>query len=375
MSSNNYNKKEKSLKNLLRPEVKAISPYMGEKDNFKVKIDLSGNESPFDLPQKIKDKFKEKFDEININRYPELYSDSLCEKISTFLQHNTGINVRSEEIIAGNGSDDLLDLIIRTFVDKGDYVLSQAPTFSMYRYFTEVNGGKYVDLPFIEEIFTFKSIKTKIDKYNPKLIFFCSPNNPTGEVLDREIVLKTAEYYRGPVIIDEAYAEFSRNNFMAEVKKISNIAVCRTFSKAYGMAGARLGYMFADRIITEEVEKVLKPYNLNIMTDLLGRIILENNDIIKERIKYIVEERDRLFKNLSQFDGWKVYNTEANFVYIEGEKTKDFKNILNQNGVKIRSYNTEPSAIRITAGSSKENDVVLKSFKQLKRNKKISIER
>src|SRR6056297_556254 len=366
MNSNNYNKKEKSLKSLLRPEVKAISPYMGEKDNFKVKIDLSGNESPFDLPQQIKDKFKEKFDKLNINRYPELYSGSLREKISTFLHHNTGINVTAEEIIAGNGSDDLLDLIVRTFVDKGDYVLSQAPTFSMYRYFTEVNGGKYVDLPIIEERFTFKNIKAEIDKYNPKLIFFCSPNNPTGEFLDRKTVLKTAEYFDGPVIVDEAYAEFSKNNLLSEVKNFSNIAVCRTFSKAYGMAGARLGYMFADRIITEEVGKVLKPYNLNIMTDVLGRIILENNDIIKERIKYIVEERDRLFNELSKFTGWKVYNTEANFVYIEGEKTKDFKNILNQNGVKIRSYNTEPAAVRITVGSSKENDVVLKSFKELK---------
>ncbi|MGM0603480.1 MAG: histidinol-phosphate transaminase [Bacillota bacterium] len=367
MSSKKSIQKKQKIKKMLRPEVKAIYPYEGEEDDFEIKINLSGNESPFDLPEEVKEKFKEEFNQDNINRYPELYSDSLREKIAQFLSKKTGLAVKADEIIAGNGSDDLLDLIIRTFVDKGDCVLSQAPTFSMYKYFTEINGGKYADLPLKKGKFTFKNIKLEIDKLQPKLIFFCSPNNPTGEILDREVVLKTAEYYSGPVVIDEAYAEFSEENFLSEVRNFSNIAVCRTFSKAYGMAGARLGYLFADRIITEEVEKVLKPYNLNKMTDMLGQIILENNDIINKRVKYIKKERDKLFKNFSRFEGWRVYNTEANFVYIEGEKTKDFKNILNKNGIKVRSYSTDPPAVRITAGSSEDNDAVLKSFAEFKK--------
>ena len=365
MSSNNLNKKEQDLKELLRPEVKAISPYHGEEDNFEVKINLSGNESPFDLPQEIKDKFKAEFDQHDINRYPEIYSERLHQRLANYLSRELDKKVRAEEVLVGNGSDEILDILIRSFVEPGDVVLSQAPTFSMYKYFTELSGGQYEELPLAEN-FNYQNIKAKIDELEPKIIFLCSPNNPTGEVLEREMILKVAEYFAGPVLVDEAYADFSELDLMPDVKDYPNLAVTRTFSKAFGLAGIRFGYLYGNQVLVEELKKVLKPYNLNSLTDMLACLIIENDDIIKERIEFIKSERQKLYQKLNSFQGWQLYPSMANFLYIEGEKTVEFKEILNSRGIKIRSYSKEPAAIRITVGSSEENEAVLKAFAEFK---------
>lgn len=365
MSRNNLNKKEQYLKELLRPEIKAISPYSGEADDFEVKINLSGNESPFDLPVEIKDKFKAEFEQHDINRYPEIYSERLHQTLANYLSGELNQKVSTAEVIAGNGSDEILDMLIRTFVEPGDVVLSQAPTFSMYKYFTELNGGLYEEVP-LNEDFKFEKLKAKIDQLNPKLIFLCSPNNPTGEIIPRELILKLADYFAGPLIVDEAYADFNDFDLMPEVENYPNLAVTRTFSKAFGLAGIRFGYLYGNQVLVEELKKVLKPYNLNSLTDMLACLIIENDDIIKERIEFIKSERQKLYQKLNSFQGWQLYPSMANFLYIEGEKTKEFKEILNSGGIKIRSYSTEPPAVRITVGSSEENEAVLKAFAEFK---------
>jgi histidinol-phosphate aminotransferase len=366
MSSNNFNKKEQLLKELLKDEVKAIAPYKGEEDNFEVEINLSGNESPFDLPQEIKDKFKEKFDQHDINRYPEIYSERLQQTLADYLSRELEKKVSTEEILIGNGSDEILDILIRTFVEPDDVVLSQAPTFSMYKYFTQLSGGRYEALSLAKN-FNYQNIKEKIDELNPKIIFFCSPNNPTGGLLEKEMVLKVAKYFSGPILVDEAYADFSELDFMLDVKNYPNLAVSRTFSKAFGLAGIRFGYLYGNKVLVEELKKVLKPYNLNSLTDIIACLILENDDIIKERINFIKKERQKLYQKLNQYQKWQIYPSMANFLYIEGQKTMEFKKILNQQGIKIRSYESEPPAIRITIGSREENKAVLKAFAEFKK--------
>ncbi|MFW5749952.1 MAG: histidinol-phosphate transaminase [Halanaerobium sp.] len=365
MSSDNLNKKEQEIKELLRPEVKAISPYHGEKDDYEVKINLSGNESPFDLPEKIKEEFKTEFDQHDINRYPEIYSERLQQKLASYLSRELKKSVSTEEIIIGNGSDEILDILIRSFVEPGDVVLSQSPTFSMYQYFTELSGGKYEEVP-LDENFNLENLKTKIDELEPKLIFLCSPNNPTGEIIPRELILKLADYFAGPLIVDEAYADFNDFDLMPEVENYPNLAVTRTFSKAFGLAGIRFGYLYGNQVLVEELKKVLKPYNLNSLTDILACLIIENDDIIKERIEFIKKERQKLYQKLNQYQGWQLYPSMANFLYLEGEKTLEFKKILNRRGIKIRSYQKEPPAVRITVGSSEENKALLEAFLEFK---------
>ncbi|WP_238524759.1 histidinol-phosphate transaminase [Halanaerobium hydrogeniformans] len=365
--SNNQKDKEKIIKEMLRDEVRSISPYYGEEDDFEVKINLAGNESPFDLPAKIKDKFINEFQKTDINRYPEIYSEKIHQELADYLSSELNKEVSTKEVIIGNGSDELLDILIRTFVEKGDIVLSQAPTFSMYRYFSELGGGIYEEIP-LDKDFTIENIKAKIDRLQPKLIFFCSPNNPTGEILAKDLILSITEYFSGPVIVDEAYADFSKEDLMAQVENHANLAVTRTFSKAFGLAGIRLGYLYGNSVLVEELKKVLKPYNLNTLTDILGCIVLNNNDIIKERIEFIKKERERVFEHLKSYSDWDLFPSEANFIYLEGKKTHLFKKALNQAGIKIRSYNTKPAAIRITIGSEEENDAVLRVLEEFKQN-------
>lgn len=365
MSSNNLNNIEQNLKELLRPEVKAISPYSREEDNFKVKINLSGNESPFALPEEIKNKFKAEFDQHNLNRYPEIYSERLHQSLASYLSRELNQEISSKQLIVGNGSDEILDMMIRSFVKPGDILLSQAPTFSMYKYFTELNGGEYRQIQ-LNKDFNFKNLKIKIDNLKPKLIFLCSPNNPTGELIDRDLVLKLVDYFAGPVLVDEAYADFSKFDLMADVKDYPNLVVTRTFSKAFGLAGIRFGYLYGSQVLVEELKKVLKPYNLNSLTELLVYLILANDDIIKERIEFIKKEREKLFQQLKEYQDWNIYPSEANFIYLEGEKTLNFKRILNKHGIKIRSYNKKPPAVRITIGSKDENKAVLKAFIEFK---------
>jgi len=365
LKADNEQLKLNALKEKLRPEIKAISPYHGEADDFEIKINLSGNESPYDLPQVIKEKFIEEFEKRDINRYPEIYSEELHQTIADYLSDELDKDVSTAEVAAGNGSDELLDMLIRTYVEPGDVVISQAPTFSMYKYFTELSGGIYKEIP-LDENFNLQNLKKMIDNYNPKLIFLCSPNNPTGEKIEKELILSLADYFAGPLLIDEAYADFSSEDLMQEVGSYKNLAVTRTFSKAFGLAGIRLGYMYGSSELMEEVKKVLKPYNLNSLTDIIGCLVLNNNQIIKERIEIIKSERDRVYKKLLDYSGWELYPSEANFIYMEGQKTHVLKEMLNAEGIKIRSYNSQPPAVRITIGSPEENDAVLKVFENFK---------
>lgn len=351
-----------NIDKLVRPEVRALNSYQGESEAKEYWVNLSGNESPYDLPLKIKEKIADKIIKNPLNYYPTLYSKPLRSRIADHLD----LNIGSNQVIAGNGSDDVLKMLIDTFISKGDRVLALAPTFSMYRFFTELAGGEYENFSLIENEFSYESIMKIIDNIKPKMIFLCSPNNPTGKQLPKKEVLKLIDNYKGILVIDEAYADFSNFTFIDHINQHTNLVVSRTFSKAFGLAGIRLGYLVGSKKLVRQVEKVLKPYNLNCITSLIGEIILEEKDLIDKRVEKIVSERKRLFDTLESYNNWTVFPSSANFVYIEGEDTVKFKNMLNAEGIKIRSFNRRPPAIRITVGKIEENDKIIEIFNKFK---------
>ena len=350
------------IKKLIRPEVAKIKAYEGEKETANYRIDLSGNESPYDLPTHIKEEITEKIMDNPLNNYPNLYTESLRCSIADYLK----IDVDCDQVIVGNGSDDVLDMLINTFLEPGDRVLAAAPTFSMYRFFSELAGGIYENFSLAEKEFNFESIKELIKRLEPKMIFLCSPNNPTGELLSPETILKLADIYSGILVVDEAYAEFSNVTLLNHISEHNNLAVTRTFSKAFGLAGIRLGYLVGSRALISQVSKVLKPYNINSITSLIGKIILREEELIEERVNKIVSEREKMHKMYSEYKNWTVFPSSANFVYIEGADTVRFKNMLNNSGIKIRSFNRKPAAIRITVGTPSENEEVAAVFKKFK---------
>jgi len=350
------------IEKLIRPEVAKIDIYQGEHGNGDYRIDLSGNESPYDLPRDIKEEITHEIMENPLNNYPTLYTKSLRCSIADYLD----IEVNCDQVIVGNGSDDVLDMLIDTFIEPGDRVLAAAPTFSMYRFFSELAGGIYENFSLADQEFNYDNIKEMIDRIKPKIIFLCSPNNPNGELLAPETILKIAEVYEGILVIDEAYAEFSKATLLDHINEYTNLAVTRTFSKAFGLAGIRLGYLVGSRELVRQVSKVIKPYNINSITSLIGKIALREEKLIEERVDNIVKERDKMFALFNEYDNWSVFPTSANFVYIEGKDTVKFKNMLNKQGIKIRSFDRKPPAIRITVGKPTENEVVAKIFKQFK---------
>ena len=351
-----------NIEKLIRPEVAKIDTYKGEKEEIKYRLDLSGNESPYDLPRHIKEEITEKIMNNPLNYYPTLYSESLRSKIADYLD----LNIDYNQVLVGNGSDDVLDMLINTFIEPGDRVLAAAPTFSMYRFFTEVAGGIYDNFSLANREFTYDNIMGIIERNKPKMIFLCSLNNPTGELLSREVILKISDKYEGILVIDEAYAEFSKSTFLNNIKEHTNLAVTRTFSKAFGLAGIRLGYLVGSYELIKQVSKVLKPYNINSITSLIGKIILREGDLISERVDKIISERAKMLEILSDYNHWHVFPSDANFIYIEGEDTFKFKELLNSKGIKIRSFDRKPPAIRITIGKPEQNEEVAEIFKEFK---------
>ncbi|MFO7815134.1 MAG: histidinol-phosphate transaminase [Halanaerobiales bacterium] len=351
-----------NIEELVRPEVAKIKPYKGEKETREYSLDLAGNESPYDLPLDIKKEITDKIMENPLNYYPKLYSKSLRCSIAQYLD----IDLDCDQVMVGNGSDDVLDLMIDTFVNSGDRVLAAAPTFSMYRFFTEIVGGRYENFSLADMDFTLENIKKIIDDFEPKMIFLCSPNNPTGQQLSKDVILQLADIYSGILVIDEAYAEFAEESLLSHVNQHTNLAVTRTFSKAFGLAGIRLGYLVGSKELVKQVGKVLKPYNINSITSLIGKIILREEQLIENRVEKIKLEREKMLKIYSEYDNWNVFDSSANFVYIEGEDTMKFKEMLNKMGIKIRSFDRIPPAIRITIGKPEENKKVAKIFKEFK---------
>ncbi|MCF8008972.1 MAG: histidinol-phosphate transaminase [Halanaerobiales bacterium] len=352
------------INELIRPELKKIKSYQKEDKEKQYKIDLSGNESPFDLPIEIKREITEQIIKKPLNTYPNLYTENLRCSIVNYLD----LDLNCNQIIVGNGSDDVLDMLTDTFIKQGDFVLALAPTFSMYKFFTVLSGGNYYNIPLTKNTVTFKKIKHKIDTLNPKMIFLCSPNNPTGEMIDQEIILRLAESYKGILVIDEAYADFSNTSVIRHVNQHTNLAVTRTFSKAFGLAGIRLGYLVGSKELIEQVNRVLKPYNINSITSMIGRIILKKNKLIEDRISKIIKEREKMLNIFSLNKNWDVYPSSANFIYIKGEDIFNFAKLLNQNSIKIRIFK-KPKAIRITIGKPKDNKLVVDLFKDFKGGK------
>jgi len=354
---------EINISELVRPEIREIEIYQGEKYTKKCKIDLSGNESPYDLPIDLKNKITEKIMGNSLNNYPTLYSKELRKCISDYLN----LNISYEQIIVGNGSDDVLGMLFSTFIKKGEVVLAAAPTFSMYRFFTKVAGGTYEHFSLRDSEFNYRSIKKMIDKLNPKIIILCSPNNPTGQILKTKTLLNILDTYSGILVIDEAYAEFAGSSFLKYINEYSNLVVTKTFSKAFGLAGIRLGYLVGSKELIQQVAKVLIPYNMNSITTLIGKLILKERELIKRRVDKIISEREKMFAILSEYKNWTVFPSSTNFIYIEGKEVKKFKNMLNNRGVKIRSFDHIPPAVRITIGKPEQNKKVEQTFREFKK--------
>lgn len=325
-------------------------------------IRLDANESFLNIHPKIIEEIIEQIKTLDFNRYPDSSAKELCKVYGQY------IGIDGKNIMAGNGSDDLIQIIINTFIDKGDKLLCINPDFSMYKVYGELAFGKIVlyelDKDFKLDIDNFiKSIK----KENPKLILLSNPNNPTGGIIKKQDIIKILENSNAIVVIDEAYYDFSGESIVNEIEKYENLIVLRTCSKALAAASLRLGLLITNSKILEELKKYKQPFNVNLLSQKIGITILKNTEINKEALEKILEEKAFLQKELEKIKRLKAYPSHTNFFLIEFDDAKKVHQSLLEKGIFVRKF-TEGRVkdfLRITVGNREENEILIKSLKDI----------
>lgn len=342
------------LERLIRPNIKTLKPYSSARDEFNAELELmtllDANENPF---------------KTNVNRYPDPQQREV--KIILGLEKD----ITPECILLGNGSDEILDLIFRAFCNPGiDNIITVPPTYGMYKVLAGINDieNREVLLDTNFNIRT-KAILDTVDTQT-KLIFICSPNNPTGNSIAAENITFLLENYSGIVVIDEAYIDFTREeSWITKLKNYPNLIVTQTFSKAYGMAGIRLGMCFASCEIIEVLHKIKPPYNVNELTQQKALHRLRDMDVIQKEVTLIMEEREQLIKVLKSIPYIeKVYPTEANFILVKVDDVTRRYTALLKKGIVVRKRDTQPlceGTLRFTVGTPDENELLIKTLKEL----------
>ena len=351
-----------NITNLVKKDIRELKPYQVE--NIQCRIKLDAMENPYPLPESLMRKVMEGVSRVEINRYP----DPSASRLKSIISSQTGIS--TDNIIIGNGSDELIQMILTIFGEEGDKVLFPAPTFSMYGIISKSLSLKTEAVPLSEDWeLPLDKFLHEIERIKPKVIFISYPNNPTGNCFDRESILKILERAQGIVVIDEAYYDFSRKTFLPYLKEFKNLIIIRTLSKI-GMAGLRIGYLMADKEICRELNKVRLPYNSNSVSQEIASIILENRVEIQKQIENILLERDRLTERLKEIKGIKPFPSETNFILFKTAKDgKEVFSRLANSGILVRNFGSDSylkDCLRVTVGTHEENyeflDVIQKSM-------------
>lgn len=341
-----------NLQQLVRKNVWNMKPYSSARDEFKgeASVFLDANENP------LNDKY---------NRYPDPLQWKLKEKIAKIK------STVPENIFLGNGSDEPIDLVIRVFCEpRVDNIVAIDPTYGMYQVCADVNDIEYRKV-LLDENFDLnaQSILDKTDN-NTKLIFLCSPNNPTGNLLDRGEIKKILNTFQGIVIVDEAYIDFaSEVTWLRELNKYPNLIILQTFSKAWGLAAVRLGMAFASPEIIKLFNKVKYPYNVNILTQNFVREELNKLELRKEWVSTLLKGRDYLKNELPKLSFVeKIYPTDANFILVKVNDANGLYKQLADKGVIVRNRNSVSlcaGCLRITVGTDQENKVLIETLQSL----------
>ncbi|KJF41974.1 histidinol-phosphate transaminase [Draconibacterium sediminis] len=340
------------LNNLLRENIKNLKPYSSARDEYSgdAMVFLDANENPFNEPY---------------NRYPDPLQRLVKEKIAVLKK------VNAENIFLGNGSDEPIDLLIRAFCEPGkDNVVTIDPTYGMYQVAADISGVELRKVSLTEDFqLNINDILGETDK-NTKLIFLCSPNNPTGNSLNKDAMLELANQFHGLVIIDEAYIDFAPGKtLMPELEHYPNLVILQTFSKAWGMAGIRLGMAFGSTELIGILNKIKYPYNLNILTQEKAMLLLDKKVTVQKWVKLLIAERDKMEKLLAEFPFVvKVHPSEANFLLVKMHDARGIYNYLVEEGIIVRDRSKVHlcnESLRITIGNSEENESLLSALKKL----------
>ena len=340
------------IKELIRENIKSLQPYSSARDEFKeissAFIFMDANENPF---------------ESGLNRYPDPQQNLVKEALSKIK------GVSKEQILLGNGSDEVLDLIFRVFCEpKEDQVIVLPPTYGMYEVLAKMNDIKLIKIPLLDSFQPNSKEVVKVQNTKTKVLFLCSPNNPTANSFDANTIETLLKEFNGIVVIDEAYIDFSsEESWLSRINEFPNLIVTQTLSKAYGLAGIRLGICYASEEIISILNKIKPPYNVNQLTQDVALQVLLNRDEVINQITAITSERNQLIKDLEKVEiVEKVYPSDANFLLVKVDNANlRYEQLLN-NGIVVRNRSNQilcENCLRFTVGTADENEKLINTLK------------
>ena len=343
-----------NIDSLIRDNIKALKPYSSARDEFKEFssdiVFLDANENPF---------------ENGVNRYPDPQQLSVKAKLSEIK------NIPSDNILLGNGSDEVLDLIFRVFCEPNkDNIITLPPTYGMYSVLANTNAVGIKEVPLNEDFQPNVDAILKTADANSKLLFLCSPNNPTANSFDAKKVEDLIRKFEGIVVIDEAYIDFSnQESWLSRLNEFPNLIVTQTLSKAYGMAGIRLGICFASEEIINALNKIKPPYNVNQLTQTKAFERLIKIDDVNKEIEAILNERKRLIEKLNSISFVEqIFPSDANFLLVKVDNATGRYNELVKKGIVVRNRTNQPgceNCLRFTIGTEKENMRLIEILKKM----------
>jgi histidinol-phosphate aminotransferase len=350
------------VRRLIAPQVRALSAYSVADATGLIKLDAM--ENPYSWPSELKSEWLERLRAIDVNRYPDPRATELKKRLREALAVPA-----FADILLGNGSDELIQLLILAIGGPGSVVFAPDPSFAMYALVARATGRRFESVPLDDSDFSLRLEATLevIHEKQPALTFIAYPNNPTGNLFDIKHVESILDATSGIVVVDEAYAPFARTSFFPELGNRPNLLVLRTVSKL-GLAGLRLGVLVGAPAWIEQLDKLRLPYNLNVLTQKSAEFALSHYALFKEQTQKIIRDRDILYARLAEMDGIRVWPSDANFLLVRtrdgtGSATAE---ALRERGVLVKNlHGASPllrDCLRVTVGTPEENEAFLKAL-------------
>jgi histidinol-phosphate aminotransferase len=352
-----------SIANSIKESVRELRPYTLSPHRASVK--LNQNENPWDAPAEIKEETLKRMKDRAWSRYPDFTAQGLHERLAEFS------GWQPQGIIAGNGSNELIQSLLMVTVEEGKRVLIAEPTFALYRQITTVLGGEVVSVSLNSDLgFEVRTLLDEIERIQPEVTIICSPNNPTGCVISDEDLAVLLKAARGLIVVDEAYHEFASHSVVPLVGEHENLVVLRTFSKAMGMAALRVGYLLASPRLVREISKAVLPYNLNVLSQVAGEVAIEMFESeLQPLVEAICAERDRLYVSLASIPGLAPLRSQGNFMVVRSSKEPKhvFAELLKKD-ILIRDVSGYPMLndyFRVSVGTPEENDLLVNRLREI----------
>jgi len=344
---------------LIRPEIRALKAYHVPDASGLIK--LNAMENPYTLPEPLKDEWLKVLRSVPINRYPDPAASALRARLKVALDVPAGM-----ELLLGNGSDELIQLIAMAVARPGAVVMAPTPTFVMYHMIASFAGMHFVGVPLTDEFaLDIDALRDAIGEIQPAVIFLAYPNNPTGNLWDAQAIEAVLAESAGLVVVDEAYHAFAQQSFMDRLGKFDNLLILRTLSKQ-GLAGLRLGVLAGDPAWLTELDKLRLPYNINSLTQASAEFILQHPDVLDDQAARLRADREVLFGELARLPGVKAWPSAANFILFRTERRPagEVFAALRERGVLIKNLDaTIPGCLRVTVGTPQENAAFLAALR------------